>query len=314
MKQFFSIDDVPDLNNLKAKATELKTESQKLNGSFQGKSVCLIFLNPSLRTRLSAQRAAHNLGIPVSTFDVGAGGWQLEFADGAVMNGNKAEHIREAAAVVGSYFDLVAIRAFAGLEDRVEDYSEPVLSQFIKHCPVPVVNLESSTRHPLQAFADLITIESNKKTQKPKVVLSWAPHPRALPQAVANSFSVWMQKAGYDLTITHPEGCELAPQFTEGATIEYDQDKAFEGADFVYAKNWSSYRDYGKIITGQDHRIIDAARMKRTNNACFMHCLPVRRNVVVTDEVIDSDRSLVIEQAANRIVSAQTIFSQLLKP
>jgi N-succinyl-L-ornithine transcarbamylase len=281
-------------------------------GSIQNKSICLLFLNPSLRTRLSSQRAAQNLGVDVTVFDVGVGGWQLEFSDGAVMNGNKAEHIKEAASVIGMYFDIVAIRAFAKLEDKEEDYSEQVLSQFIKHCPVPVVNLESSTRHPLQAFADLITIESHKKVEKPKVVLTWAPHPRALPQAVANSFSLWTQKANYDLTITHPEGYELAPEFAGNANIEYDQKKAFEEADFVYAKNWSSYSEYGKILSEDKNWMIDEAKMKLTNNAKFMHCLPVRRNVVVSDGVIDSESSLVIEESGNRIVSAQTVFKKLL--
>jgi len=313
MKQFFSIDDVGDLKSLIREGLEVKKNPFNGKGSIRNKSICLLFLNPSLRTRLSSQRAAQNLGVDVTVFDVGAGGWQLEFADGAVMNGNKAEHVKEAAAVMGSYFDLVAIRAFAKLEDREADYSEQVLSQFIKHCPVPVVNLESSTRHPLQAFADLITIETHKKIEKPKVVLTWAPHPRALPQAVANSFSLWTQKAEYDLVITHPEGYELAPEFSGNAHIEYDQKKAFEGADFIYAKNWSSYSEYGKILSEDKNWMVDEAKMELTNDAKFMHCLPVRRNVVVNDAVIDSANSLVIEEATNRIVSAQTIFKKILK-
>ncbi|XWN36525.1 MAG: N-acetylornithine carbamoyltransferase [Balneola sp.] len=313
MKQFFSIDDVDDVKGLIKEGLEVKKNPFKEKGNIRNKSVCLLFLNPSLRTRLSSQRAAQNLGVDVTVFDVGAGGWQLEFADGAVMNGDKAEHVKEAAAVIGSYFDLVAIRAFAKLEDRETDYSEQVLSQFIKHCRVPVVNLESSTRHPLQAFADLITIETHKKIEKPKVVLTWAPHPRALPQAVANSFSLWTQKAEYDLTITHPEGYELAPEFSGKAHIEYDQKKAFEGADFIYAKNWSSYSEYGKILSEDKSWMVDEAKMKLTNDAKFMHCLPVRRNVVVSDAVIDSVNSLVIEEATNRIVSAQTIFNKILK-
>jgi len=312
MKQFFSIEDVSNLSELLKEGMELKKYPTIDRGSIKNKSICLLFLNPSLRTRLSSQRAAQNLGIDVTMFDVGVAGWQLEFLDGAVMNGNKAEHIKEAAAVIGNYFDLVAIRAFAKLEDRDEDYSEQVLTQFIKHCPVPVVNLESSTRHPLQAFADLITIESHKKVEKPKVVLSWAPHPRALPQAVANSFSLWTQKAEYDLTITHPEGYELAPEFAGNAKIEYDQKKAFENSDFIYAKNWSSYSEYGKILSEDKNWMIDEAKMKLTNNAKFMHCLPVRRNVVVSDSVIDSKNSVAIEEAGNRIVSAQTIFKKLL--
>tara|TARA_R110002124_G_scaffold149259_5_gene315388 strand:+ start:34259 stop:35203 length:945 start_codon:yes stop_codon:yes gene_type:complete len=312
MKQFFSIDDVDDLTELLKEAVEVKRNPFSDKGSIKNKSICLLFLNPSLRTRLSSQRAGQNLGVDVTVFDVGAGGWQLEFSDGAIMNGNKVEHIKEAAAVIGTYFDLVAIRAFAKLEDRDQDNSEQILSQFIKHCPVPVVNLESSTRHPLQAFADLITIETHKKEEKPKVVLTWAPHPKALPQAVANSFSVWTQKAKYDLTITHPKGYELAPEFSRNAKIEYDQKKAFEGADFIYAKNWSSYSEYGKILSEDKNWMIDESKMKLTKDAKFMHCLPARRNVVVSDAVIDSENSLVIEEAGNRIVSAQTIFKKLL--
>ena len=235
------------------------------------------------------------------------------FSDkGSIKNKSICLLFLNPAAVIGTYFDLVAIRAFAKLEDRDQDNSEQILSQFIKHCPVPVVNLESSTRHPLQAFADLITIETHKKEEKPKVVLTWAPHPKALPQAVANSFSVWTQKAKYDLTITHPKGYELAPEFSRNAKIEYDQKKAFEGADFIYAKNWSSYSEYGKILSEDKNWMIDESKMKLTKDAKFMHCLPARRNVVVSDAVIDSENSLVIEEAGNRIVSAQTIFKKLL--
>lgn len=312
MKQFFSIDDVIDLKSLISEALDTKENPYAKKGNITNKSICLLFLNPSLRTRLSSQRAAQNLGVDVTVFDVGTAGWQLEFGNGVVMNGDKAEHVKEAASVIGSYFDLVAIRAFAKLENREEDYREQVLSQFIEYCPVPIVNLESSTRHPLQAFADLITIESHKKIEKPKVVLTWAPHPRALPQAVANSFSLWTQKAEYDLTITHPKGYELHPDFVGNAKVEYDQNKAFQDADFVYAKNWSSYINYGRILSDNKGWMIDEAKMRVTNNAKFMHCLPVRRNVVVSDAVIDSKNSLVIEQAGNRIVSAQTIFQKLL--
>lgn len=312
MKQFFSINDVDDLPSLLNEAMETKKNPFSKKGSIQNKSICLLFFNPSLRTRLSSQRAAQNLGVDVTVFDVGVGGWQLEFSDGAIMNGNKAEHIKEAAAVIGSYFDVVAIRAFAKLDNRDEDYSEQVLNQFIKHCPVPVINLESSTRHPLQAFADLITIETYKKIEKPKVVLTWAPHPKALPQAVANSFSLWTQKADYDLTITHPKGYELNEGFVGDANVEYDQQKAFEDADFVYAKNWSSYAEYGQVLSQDPSWMVDEAKMKLTNNAKFMHCLPVRRNVVVGDSVIESDNSLVIEEAGNRIVSAQTVFNKIL--
>lgn len=313
MKQFVSISDVPILDELVTKAFEVKASPFAWKGWIRNKSICLIFLNPSLRTRLSSQRAAQNLGVDVSIFDVGKDGWQLEFADGAIMNSDKAEHIKEAAAVIGNYFDIVAIRAFAKLEDRDADYAEEVLNQFINHCPVPVVNLESSTRHPLQAFADLITITQNMETVKPKVVLTWAPHPRSLPQAVANSFAAWMQRADFDLVVTHPKGYELRSDFVDPSLVEYDQKKAFEGADFVYAKNWSSYEEYGKILSTDDSWMVDEAKMALTNNGKFMHCLPVRRNVVVSDGVIDSENSLVIEQAANRIVSAQTIFKKLLE-
>ncbi|WP_018126267.1 N-acetylornithine carbamoyltransferase [Balneola vulgaris] len=313
MNGFFSIDDVDDLPNLIKMAKDIKKNPYKQHKELQNKSICLLFLNPSLRTRLSSQRAAQNLGVHVTVFDVSAGGWQIEFEDGAVMNGNSAEHIKEAAAVIGTYFDIVAVRAFAQLQDRCLDYSEQVLNQFIKHCPVPVVNLESSTRHPLQAFADVLTIESHKKVEKPKVVLTWAPHPKALPQAVANSFSLWVQKSDYQLTIVQPKGYELAPEFVGNAKVEYDQLKAFECADFIYAKNWSSYSDYGKILTNDRNWMVDVAKMQRTNEAKFMHCLPVRRNVVVSDDVIDSANSLVVEEASNRIVSAQTIFKNILE-
>lgn len=312
MKQFFSLDDVSDLSSLLKDAKHVKSNPFLKKGEIKNKSICLLFLNPSLRTRLSSQRAAQNLGVDVTVFDVGAGGWQLEFTDGTIMNGNKAEHIKEAAAVIGSYFDVVAIRAFAKLESKEADYAEIVLNQFIKNCSVPVVNLESSTRHPLQALADLITIEAHKKVEKPKVVLTWAPHPGVLPQAVANSFSIWSQKANYDVVITQPLGYELNEDFIGNAKVEYDQKKAFEGADFIYAKNWSSLSKYGSNPKQDLDWIVNQDKMKVTNNAKFMHCLPVRRNVVVSDEVIDSENSLVIEQASNRVVSAQTIFQKLL--
>ena len=236
-----------------------------------------------------------------------------DFEDGTVMNGDTAEHIKEAAAVIGAYFDVVAIRAFATLKDREEDYSEKVLSAFVKYCGVPVVNMESSTGHPLQAFADLITIEEYKITERPKVVLTWAPHPRALPQAVANSFVEWMSAAEVDLTVTHPEGYELAPEIMNGLKPEYDQNKAFEGADFIYAKNWSNYNDYGKVLNTDTDWMVSGAKMALTNSGKFMHCLPVRRNVVVGDEVLDSEQSLVIDEAANRIVSMQTVLKKILE-
>ena len=313
MKSFLSIKDVSDLPKLVKSALEIKKNPHVYKDLGQNKSMCLIFLNPSLRTRLSSQKAAFNLGLNTAVLDVGSQGWQLEFADGVVMDSNKAEHIKEAAAVIGSYFDVVAIRAFAKLEDREEDYSEQVMGAFRKYCPAPVINMESGTGHPLQALADLITIEEHKNVEKPKVVLTWAPHPRALPQAVANSFSRWMQAADFDLTITHPKGYELVDEAVGNATVEYDQNKALEGADFVYAKNWSSYSSYGKILSTDPKWMVSKKKMGLTNNAKFMHCLPVRRNVIVEDEVIDSENSLVIPEATNRIYSMQVVLQHILE-
>lgn len=313
MRQFLSIKDVENLSSLLKEANEVKKNPFGWEALGKEKSVCLLFLNPSLRTRLSSQRAAANLGLEAVLLDVNAGSWKLEFEDGVVMDGDKAEHIREAAAVIGSYFDVIAIRAFAELKDQAEDYSEKVLSAFVKYCGVPVINMESSTGHPLQAFADLITIEENKTTTRPKVVLTWAPHPRALPQAVANSFVEWMSVANVDLVVTHPKGYELAVGVMNGIEPEYDQGKAFEGADFIYAKNWSSYRDYGKILSTDPSWMVSTEKMALTNAAKFMHCLPVRRNVVVSDGVIDSSNSLVISEATNRIVSMQTVLKKILE-
>lgn len=313
MNSFLSIKDVENLPALVKNALEIKKNPHVYKDLGRNKSMCLIFLNPSLRTRLSSQKAAFNLGLDTAVLDVGSQGWKLEFEDGVVMDGDKAEHIREAAAVIGSYFDVVAIRAFAKLEDRAEDYSEQVMESFKKFCPVPVINMESSTGHPLQALTDLITIEEHKTIIKPKVVLTWAPHPKALPQAVANSFSRWMQAAGFDLTITHPEGYELVNEATGSAKVEYDQQKAFEEADFIYAKNWSSYSDYGNVLTTDPSWMITSKKMSLTNNGKFMHCLPVRRNVVVEDAVLDSDHSLVIPQAANRVVAMQTVLKNILE-
>ncbi|MGN8224595.1 N-acetylornithine carbamoyltransferase [Gracilimonas sp. BCB1] len=313
MKSFLSINDVEILSALVKDALEIKKNPHVYKELGRNKSMCLIFLNPSLRTRLSSQKAAFNLGLQTAVLDVGSQGWQLEFADGVKMDSDKAEHIKEAAAVIGSYFDVVAIRAFGKLENRDEDYSEQVIESFKKFCPAPIINMESGTGHPLQALADLITIEEHKIVGKPKVVLTWAPHPKALPQAVANSFSRWMQAADFDLTITHPEGYELADEAVGDAKVEYDQSKAFEEADFVYAKNWSSYTHYGKVLSKDSGWMVTNDKMKLTNNARFMHCLPVRRNVVVEDIVIDSDSSLVIPQATNRIYSMQTVLKHILE-
>ncbi|MBO6522670.1 MAG: N-acetylornithine carbamoyltransferase [Balneolaceae bacterium] len=313
MNQFLNIKDISSLPDLLEEAKEVKANPFGWKSLGKNKSICLLFLNPSLRTRLSSQRAAQNLGLDAVVLDVDAGSWKLEFADGAVMNGDSAEHIREAAAVIGAYFDVVAIRAFAELKDRDEDYSEKILSAFVNYCGVPVINMESSTGHPLQALADLITIEEHKKVAKPKVVLTWAPHPRAIPQAVANSFVEWMTVADVELTITHPKGYELAPQYLGDFKPEYDQQKAFEDADFIYAKNWSSYTEYGKVLSNDPKWMITVEKMKFTNKAKFMHCLPVRRNQVVEDAVLDSSDSLVIEEAANRIVSMQTVLKKMLE-
>ena len=313
MKNFFSVKDVENLQDLLSKALEVKANPLRNTELGKHKTLGLIFYNSSLRTRISSQKAAYNLGMDVIVLNIGSDGWQLESKDGVVMDQGTAEHIKEAAAVISEYVDVIGIRCFAGLKDAVNDYSEEVLQNFIKHSTVPVINLESSTLHPLQSLADLITIETNKTKPRPKVVLTWAPHPRALPQAVANSFVEWMKEAEVDLVITHPEGYNLAPQFVEGVKVEHDQKKAFEGADFVYAKNWSSYAEYGQILSKDASWTIDANKMAVTNNAKFMHCLPVRRNVVVTDEVIDSENSIVIEQAGNRVVSMQTVLQEFLK-
>ena len=314
MSNFFSIKDVDNPKAWVDEALALKKQIEE-NGplSKDGKSICLLFFNPSLRTRLSMQKAAFNLGIESVVFNLSSDGWQLEFGDGVVMDGTKSEHIIEAAGVISSYFDAIGIRSFPSLENREEDYSEMVLSQFIKHCSIPVINMESATLHPLQSFTDLITIKEFSKVEKPKVVVSWAPHPKALPQAVTNSFLQWAGQMDYDLVLTHPEGYELADEFASNATLEYDQNKALEGADFVYVKNWSSYQDYGKILSKDPSWTITKEKMDLTNNGKFMHCLPVRRNVIVADEVLDSESSIVIPQAAHRLTSAQLVLKKLMR-
>tara|TARA_B100000795_G_C22806689_1_gene445418 strand:+ start:6835 stop:7785 length:951 start_codon:yes stop_codon:yes gene_type:complete len=312
MENFFSINDVSNIQDLLQKALKVKADPLANHTLGKHKTLGLIFYNSSLRTRISSQKAAYNLGMDVITLNIGSDGWALESKDGVVMDQGTAEHIKDAAAVISEYVDVIGIRCFAGLKDRVEDYKEGVLLNFIKHATVPIINLESSTLHPLQSLADLVTIESNKNKQKPKVVLTWAPHPRALPQAVSNSFVEWMKEADVELVITHPEGYDLSPKYTEGVTVEYDQEKAFTGADFIYAKNWSSYESYGEILSNDSSWCIDEKKMELTNNAKFMHCLPVRRNVIVSDAVIDSENSLVVEQAGNRVVSIQTVLQEFL--
>ena len=278
----------------------------------------LVFFNSSLRTRLSSQKAALNLGMSPIVLNIGQDSWKLETEMGVVMDGDKSEHLREAIPVMTSYCDLIGIRSFAGLTDRDFDYNETVLKQFIEYGGKPVISLESATVHPCQAFADLITIEEYRKKKRPKVVLTWAPHPRALPQAVPNSFAEWMNAADVDFVITHPHGYELDPAFAGNAPVEYDQMKALEGADFVYAKNWScpgvsDPAQYGQILSKDMGWTVDARHMAVTNNAYFMHCLPVRRNMIVSDEVIDAPTSLVIPEAANRTVSAQVVMKRMLE-
>ncbi len=312
MKNFTSVNDISKLSEALQLAFDLKKDPHKYQELGKNKTMLLVFFNSSLRTRLSTQKAALNLGMNVIIFDINEGGWKLETELGVVMNSDKPEHIREAVPVIGKYCDIIGVRSFAKLENKDADYREEILQQFIDYAGVPVVSLESATLHPLQSFADLITIEEHKTTARPKVVLSWAPHPRALPQAVPNSFVEWMRAADYELVITHPKGYELAPEFVGDAKVEYNQMKAFEGADFIYAKNWASYSDYGKVLSTDASWTISEQHMAATNNAKFMHCLPVRRNMIVSDSVIDSKNSIVIEEAGNRLFSAQAVIKMLL--
>lgn len=315
MRHFTSVHDIGDLKSALERARFVKENPFADKELGRDKTMLLIFFNSSLRTRLSTQRAAMNLGMNVIVLDVNQGAWKLETERGVVMDGDKSEHILEAIPVMGSYCDIIGVRSFAGLTDKSADYSENILSQFIKYSGKPVVSMEAATGHPLQAFADIITIEEHKKCARPKVVMTWAPHPKALPQAVPNSFAQWSAAAGYDVTVVQPHGYELSPEFTKGCKIEYNQDKALEGADFVYAKNWSVFDDanYGKVICKDMNWTVSEKKMALTNNAFFMHCLPVRRNMIVTDAVIESPQSIVIPEAANRVVSAQTVIKDILK-
>ena len=310
MKHFCTTDDITELADWLHLGNRLRAEPDLLAHLGRGKTLCLLFFNNSLRTRLSTQKAAQLLGMEVMVMNFGSEGWSLEYTDGTVMDQGTAEHIREAAPVVAQYADLIGIRAFAGLKDREADYAEMVLQGFVQHAGIPVLNMESATAHPLQALADALTIEQFREKDRPKVVLSWAPHPRALPQAVPNSFAKMMQALPVDLTIPHPEGYELAPEFTGGLTPEYNQEKALEGADFVYVKNWSSYSDYGAILSQDPAWMMTA---KKLGEAQLMHCLPVRRNVVVADDALDGGRSLVLQQAANRTLSAQLALAHLIQ-
>ncbi|GGG36177.1 N-acetylornithine carbamoyltransferase [Croceivirga lutea] len=310
MKHYLHINDLDSLQQTVQEAIELKKEPTQFKQLGAGKTICLLFFNNSLRTRLSTQKAAINLGLDTIVMNFGSEGWQLEFEEGAVMDQGKAEHVKEAAQVVSQYADIVAIRAFAGLTDKEADEAELVLNAFKKYANIPVVNMESSVGHPLQALADAITLEENKIAQKPKVVLSWAPHPRALPHAVANSFVAMMKLQDADFVITHPEGYELNPEVTKGCKIVHDQEEALKNAKFVYVKNWSNYQDYGKVKNTDSNWMMTKEKLGK---AKFMHCLPVRRNVVVEDAVMDSDQSLCMEQANNRTYAAQVVLKQLIK-
>ena len=310
---FISLKDIDSLKKWVSEALEIKANPLKNKKLGKNKTLGMLFFNPSLRTRLSTQKAALNLGMNVMVMNFTNEGWTLEFEDGAVMNHGASEHIKEAAEVVSQYCDVIAIRAFAELKNKKKDNSEVVISGFMKYATVPIINMESATGHPLQALADAITMEEFKPNHRPKVVLTWAPHPKALPQAVPNSFVEMMQLQDADFVITHPEGYELNPEITKDSTVEYNQDKAFENADFIYAKNWSNYNQYGQITNSDPNWTVTADKMKLTNNAKFMHCLPVRRNVIVTDEVIDSENSIVMNQANNRTYSAQLVLQKILK-
>ena len=314
MRHFTSITQLENLGKTIEDAKYVKANPFADQDLGRNKTLLMIFFNSSLRTRLSTQKAALNLGMNVIVLDVNQGAWKLETEHGVIMDGDKPVHLLEAIPVMGSYCDVIGVRAFAGLQDREKDYNEVIINQFIKYSGKPVFSMEAATTHPLQTLADLLTIEEHKKTAKPKIVMTWAPHPKALPQAVPNSFAEGINMTDYEFVITHPEGYELDPKFVGRAKVEYDQRKAFEGADFIYAKNWSAYAgdNYGKVLCTDRGWTVDAEKMALTNNAFFMHCLPVRRNMIVTDEVIESPQSLVIPEAANRVVSAQTILKEIL--
>ena len=315
MKYFQHVADLGDLRQAVNEALEVKANRYAYKHLGENKTLLMIFFNSSLRTRLSTQKAAMNLGMNVIVLDVNQGAWKLETERGVIMDGDKPEHLLEAIPVMGCYCDVIGVRSFARFENKADDYEEKILSQFIKYSGRPVFAMETATVHPLQSFADLITIEEHKTVERPKVVLTWAPHPKALPQAVPNSFAEWMNAADYDLVITHPHGYELDPQFVGNATVEYDQDKALAGAHFVYAKNWSAYADpnYGKVLSTDRSWTITTEKMALTDNGYFMHCLPVRRNMIVSDDVIESDHSLVIPEAANREISAQVVLKRILE-
>lgn len=318
MRYFSNVKDLGDLRQALQEAKEIKNDRFKYVELGKNKTLLMVFFNSSLRTRLSTQKAAMNLGMNVIVLDVNQGAWKLETERGVVMDGDKSEHLLEAIPVMGCYCDIIGVRSFAGLKDRDYDYAETVFNQFVQYSGRPVFAMETATVHPLQAFADLITIEEYKEVKRPKVVLTWAPHPKALPQAVPNSFAEWMNAADVEFVVTHPHGYELDPQFVDNAVVEYNQKKALEGADFVYAKNWScpgvtNLADYGKVLSKDMNWTIDTEHMSWTNNAHFMHCLPVRRNMIVSDDVIESPRSIVIPEAANREISATVVIKRMLE-
>ncbi|WP_114938185.1 N-acetylornithine carbamoyltransferase [Mucilaginibacter endophyticus] len=313
MKLFSSVNDVADVNALVKEALALKQDPFAHQQLGKNKTLALVFLNPSLRTRMSTQKAAMNLGMNVMVLNIDKEGWALELRDGVIMDGTTVEHIREAAGVMGQYADIIGVRSFPGLRNREEDYSEMIFNKFVEFCKVPVVSLESATRHPLQSLADLITIEELKKTARPKVVLTWAPHIKPLPQAVPNSFSEWMCKADVDFTIVQPKGYELCTDFTQGANISYNQDEALAGADFIYVKNWSAYEPYGNILGKHEEWMLTNKKLEQTNNAKVMHCLPVRRNLELSDEILDGPSSIVVHEAGNRVWAAQAVLKQMLE-
>lgn len=315
MKQFIDVNDIGPLDIAVKEALEIKSNRFGYQDLGRNKTLLMIFFNNSLRTRLSTQKAAMNLGMNVIVLDVNQGAWKLETERGVIMDGDKSEHLLEAIPVMGSFCDIIGVRSFAGLENKHDDYTEKILNQFIRYSGRPVFSMEAATGHPLQAFADLITIEEHKTVDRPKVVLTWAPHPKALPQAVPNSFAQWMVAAGYEVVVANPEGYDLDPRFTRGAVLTHNQDEALRGAHFVYAKNWSAYDDpnYGKVINRDPSWTVSTDKMALTDDAFFMHCLPVRRNVIVTDDVIESPRSLVIPEAANREISAEVVLKRMLE-
>lgn len=315
MRHFTNVNDIGDLRIALAEALEVKRDRFAFTELGKNKTLLMIFFNSSLRTRLSTQKAAMNLGMNVIVLDVNQGAWKLETERGVIMDSDKPEHLLEAIPVMGCYCDVIGVRSFARFESKTDDYEEKILNQFIKYSGRPVFSMEAATRHPLQSFADLITIEEYRKNDRPKIVMTWAPHPKALPQAVPNSFAEWINAAGYDFVIANPEGYDLDPKFTGNAIVTHNQDEALIGADFVYAKNWSAYTDpnYGKVLSTDRSWTVTSEKMALTNNAFFMHCLPVRRNMIVSDDVIEAPTSLVIPEAANREISAQVVLKRILE-